>query len=265
MKIFNMFESLKTLCTPFLPVMQKPLPTTVRAEASLPAPQCVCVQLNWTPSCQARAAAAEGALGPCGLGTESLLRAGDGTARRDVLHFHKVTPGYRTLHPPAWRNPSSLKCEVLKGLCCTPLQLTGTPAACHQLTCKTQLLKWCTSCLTLHLLSFFMLCISFSSWIFPAYLSVKSNPKIPGHAEACASNHVFHWLSKVLWQWELDRWSKKQVRTSELANVPSFGEGEKECVYTDKYHVHTEASHASTAGGKQGKSDGKGRTRGMRG
>lgn len=115
-------------------------------------------------------------------------------------------------------------------------------------TCKTQLLKWCTSCLTLHLLSFFTLCISFSSYIFPAYLSVKSNPKIPGHAEACASNCVFHWLSKVLWQWELDR--------SELQNwqmCPPLEKRKRHVCIETNITCTTEASHASTAGGKQGK------------
>lgn len=43
-------------------------------------------------------------------GQEWLLRAG--TARRDLLHFHKVTPGYRTLRPPAdaIQAASSVKC-----------------------------------------------------------------------------------------------------------------------------------------------------------
>lgn len=196
-----MFESLKTLCTPFLPVIQKPLPATVQADASFPALQCVSVQQNPStsilpsPSCSSR-----GSFGSTGPGTECLLWAGAGTARRDVLHFHKVTPGYRTLRPPADAIQAASSVNAEGTQCCTSLQLTGDPAACHQVTCKTQLLKQCTSCLTLYLLSFLTLSISFSSQIFPDYLFVKSNNEIPVHTEACASNYVFHWLSNVLQQ-----------------------------------------------------------------
>lgn len=121
---------------------------------------------NWTPahpSCQAPAAAAEGALGPLawawsacsGLGLEQQGGMCCSFTRLHQGREHFVLPLTQSKQPQVWSAEGTQ--------CCTSLQLTGNPAACHQVTCKTQLLKWCTSCLTLHLLSFLTLCISFSN------------------------------------------------------------------------------------------------------
>lgn len=157
-----MFESLQTLSTPFLPVMQQLLPAIVQADASfLP---CNVFLFSWTELQHIHLAKPElqqqRELWVHWPGQESLLWAG--TARRDMLHFHKVTPGYRTLRAPAdaIQAASSVKCwrdSVLhitaanRESCCLP------PGDLHNTTTEmVHKLPKPTSSFILHVMYFFL-------------------------------------------------------------------------------------------------------------